>query len=412
MPREMPQIDRKALWEALETMGDIGKGEKGRTRLALGLEDLEARRLLVDWMKELNMEIHTDPYANLWGVRRGTDMTARPVVIGSHIDTVRNAGMFDGVMGVLAGLGAIRAMNKARIQTRRPVAVISFTDEEGGHFSAGGVVGCRLMAGLAQMDAIGEFKNSEGLSWKEALDASGFVGTSRLEPHSYLEYHIEQGPILHDEHVQVGVVEGIVGVLWVRFTFIGEANHAGAFPMHRRRDAGLAAADTALQMNRLAFELGEGAVVTPGQMTLYPNLPNIIPGRAVMTVDIRHFDPDTLEEGFKRLCGIAENTGRKHGVKVSAELLSRLPRAAFPESMTGLVERKAKELGYTTKRMPSGAGHDAQIMHTLCPTAMIFAPSVEGRSHCPEEYTHPEDVGNGADVLLQSVLELAEVVSV
>lgn len=405
----MLKIDRKTLWTSLEEMGNIGKTDKGRTRLALGAEDLEARALLVKWMKELDMEVHSDPYANLWGIRPGTDPNAKAIVVGSHIDTVRNAGMFDGVMGVLSGLAVIRAMRDAQIKTRRPVAVISFTDEEGGHFSAGGVTGCRLLAGIAKLETIGEFKNADGLRWIEALNASGYVGTSRLAPQAYLEYHIEQGPILVDEKIQVGVVEGIVGVMWVRVTFTGEANHAGAFPMHRRHDAGLAAAEAVVRLNKLAFELGQGTVVTPGQVTLSPNLPNIVPGQARMTVDLRQFDPDLLEEGLNRLKTIVEESGANHGVGVEIELLSRLPRAAFPAEMTSLVEQKTKELGYTFKRMPSGAGHDAQIMHTLCPTAMIFAPSVEGRSHCPEEYTHPEDVGNGADVLLQCVLELAEV---
>lgn len=408
----MLSIERNKLWSSLEEMGNIGKNEEknggGRTRLAFGAEDLEARRLLARWMKELGLEVHTDAYANLWGLRRGTDPTARPVVVGSHIDTVKNAGMFDGVMGVLSGLAVVRAMNEANIATRRPVAVVSFTDEEGGHFSAGGVAGCRLMAGLADIGTIGEMKNHEGLRWKDALESSAFLGTSRLESHAYLEYHIEQGPVLDDEGFEIGVVEGIVGVSWVRVTFEGEANHAGAFPMNRRRDAGLCAADVVVRLNRLAFELGQGTVVTPGQVTLSPNLPNIVPGSALMTVDIRQFDPKLLEEGIARLRHIVEDAAKRHGVESTFEVLSRLPRAAFSSEMTSLVERKARDLGLRYKRMPSGAGHDAQVMHTLCPTAMIFAPSLGGRSHCPEEYTRPEDVENGANVLLQCVLELAQ----
>ncbi len=403
----MPRIDRKKLWESLEELGEIGKTGAGRTRLALGKEDLEARRLLMQWMKDLGLSVHTDAWANLWGVRAGTDPTARPVVVGSHIDTVRDAGMFDGCLGVLSGLAVVRAMNEAKIVTAKPVAVVSFSDEEGGHFLAGGLVGSRLMAGVADFKDIAGRKNPEGLTWEEALRKSGFAGRDRLEPHAYLEYHIEQGPILADEGVQIGVVRGIVGLAWIRATFRGEANHAGAFPMNRRHDAGLAAAHATVELNRLAFELGEGTVITPGQVALRPNLPNIVPGEAVVTIDIRQFDPPLLAEGIVRTEAILHEAGERYGVSVAVETLSRHENAAFRPEMISLVERKARELGYTTIIMPSGAGHDAQVLNTLCPAAMIFAPSVNGRSHCPEEYTAPEDVGNGADVLLQCALELS-----
>lgn len=402
----MLRIDRKKLWDSLTELGNIGKTGAGRTRLALSPEDLEGRRLLKKWMEELGMSVHTDIYANMWGIRPGTDMSADPVVIGSHIDTVRDAGMFDGPLGVLSGLAVVRAMNEANVSTKRPLAVISFTDEEGGHFSAGGLAGSRLMAGVVPFETIAAKRNAQGKTWKEALDESGFAGSDRLKPHAYIEYHIEQGPVLVDEKVRIGVVRGIVGLSWIRVTFTGEANHAGAFPMHRRHDAGLAAADATVALNRLALDLGEGTVITPGQITLHPNLPNIVPGSAVMTVDIRQFDPPLLEEGIRRLHEIVREAGKRYGVAVEIESLSRLPNAAFAPEMVGLVERSAKKLGYDTKLMPSGAGHDAQIMHGLCPAAMIFAPSVDGRSHCPEEYTSPEDAGNGADVLLHCILEL------
>ena len=403
----MPQIDRKKLWESLEELGSIGRSGAGRTRLALGAEDLEARHLLVKWMKDLGLSVHMDEWANLWGVRSGTDAAARPVVVGSHIDTVKDAGMFDGCLGVLSGLAVVRALNEAKIVTTKPVAVVSFSDEEGGHFLAGGLVGSRLIAGVASFEDIAGRKNPEGRTWGEALKESGFVGKDRLDPHAYLEYHIEQGPILIDEGVQIGVVQGIVGISWLRAAFKGEANHAGAFPMNRRHDAGLAAAYATVELNRLALELGKGTVITPGQVDLHPNFPNIVPGEAVMTIDIRQFDPSLLDEGIARTEAVLRSAGERYGVSVDVKTLSRHKNAAFCPEMVSLVERKARELGYTTKTMPSGAGHDAQIINALCPTAMIFAPSVNGRSHCPEEFTRIEDAGNGADVLLQCVLELS-----
>ncbi|MDR2528814.1 MAG: M20 family metallo-hydrolase [Synergistaceae bacterium] len=400
------RIDREKLWNMIAEMGEIGKGAAGRTRLALSWEDLEARRLLARWMEDLGLDVQTDAYANIWGVRAGRDAKARPVVVGSHIDTVRDAGMFDGVMGVLSGLAAVRAMNEAKVETERPVAVISFTDEEGGRFLSGGLAGSRALAGLTDIETLKTKRSPEGKSWVDALNESGFVGNGRLEPHAYLEYHIEQGPALADENIQIGVVRGVVGISWLRVTFRGEANHAGAFPMNRRHDAGLAAARAVVELNRLALELGQGAVITPGQLNQHPNLPNIVPGEVVLTVDIRQFDPVSLEHGVNRLKEVVRTAGEQEGVAVKVETLVQTARAAFSEEMVSLVERKARELGYSTKRMSSGAGHDAQILHGLCPTGMIFVPSKDGRSHCPEEFTSQEDMGNGADVLLQCVLEL------
>lgn len=404
----MLRVNGQRLWDNLNEMGRIGAGERGRTRLAFTDEDLEARRLLVRWMEELGLEVHTDPYANIWGLRAGREELP-PIVVGSHIDTVREAGMFDGVLGVLSGLEAVRALNEAGVSTRRPVAVISFSDEEGGRFSAGTMTGSRLMAGCIQLEELAEKRDQRGVSWLEALERSGFTGSSSiLRPHAYLEYHIEQGPVLCDKGARIGVVEGVVNLSWMRFTFYGQANHAGAFPMERRRDAGLAASSATVALNRLAFELGAGTVITSGQALQEPNLPNIVPGRAVLTVDLRSFKEEVFASGLARAEAVVEEEAARHGVEVSVELLTRLEGAVFAREMTELVERTAGALDLSSWRMPSGAGHDAQIMSRLCPTAMIFCPSEEGRSHCPEEFTSQEDAVAGADVLLNCLLELAE----
>lgn len=404
----MLRIDRNRLWSDLEALGRIGAGARGRTRLAFSLEDLEARRLLVRWMEELGLEVHSDAHANLWGVRMGTEPALAPVVAGSHIDTVREAGMFDGTLGVLSGLAAVRAMNEAGIVTRRPVAVASFSDEEGGRFAAGGLAGSRAMAGLLTDGELGAKRDEAGISWLEAAAQSGFVGSDRLEPHAYLEYHIEQGPVLCDEGTPIGVVEGIVSLSWLRFTFRGQANHAGAFPMDRRHDASLAAACASVALNRLALELGEGTVITAGQLELKPNLANIVPGEAILTVDIRQFRPELFEEALERAERTVRAEAERLGVEVAVERLSRAEGAVFLPEMTAMVERHARALGYRTRRMPSGAGHDAQILNRLCPTAMIFCPSAGGRSHCPEEFSSLDEGGAGADVLLNCLLELAE----
>ncbi len=402
----MLRIDRNRLWSDLETLGRIGAGERGRTRLAFSPEDLEARRLLVRWMEELGLSVRSDAHANLWGVRAGAEPLP-PVVAGSHIDTVREAGMFDGTLGVLSGLAAVRAMNEAGLATRHPVAVACFSDEEGGRFAAGGMAGSRAMAGLLTDEALGKKCDASGTSWLTAAAQSGFAGNDRLEPHAYLEYHIEQGPVLDDEGVDIGVVEGIVSLAWLRFTFLGQANHAGAFPMGRRHDASLAAACASVALNRLALELGEGTVITAGQLELKPNLANIVPGEAVLTVDIRQFRPELFEEALARAERVVREEAERLGVAVSSECLSRTQGAVFVPEMTAMVERHARSLGLGTRRMPSGAGHDAQVLNRLCPTAMIFCPSAGGRSHCPEEFSSFDQVGNGADVLLNCLAELA-----
>ncbi len=402
-------VDRAALWKDLQTLGDLGKGERGRTRLAFTDEDIEARNLLIRWMEELGLTVHKDAYANIWGIRKGQE-NSDPVVIGSHIDTVRYAGMFDGPLGVLSGLAAVRAMNRAGITTKRPVAVMSFSDEEGGRFSSGGMAGSRLMGGLTTLEALKNKKDADGLSWPEALAKSGFTGNDKLKPYAYLEYHIEQGPVLIDKGIKIGVVEGIVNLSWRRFTFKGQANHAGAFPMGRRRDAGLAAARASIAINALAFELGENTVATSGQISFRPNLPNIVPEEAVLTVDLRQFKPDLFKELLTRAENIAREAAEDTGVTVEIETLAETQGAVFSGDMVSLVERWAEKLGHSSLRMPSGAGHDAQVMNRLCPTAMIFCPSVDGRSHCPEEFTSQEDAGAGADVLLNCLLELAEVI--
>ena len=403
----MLRIDRDRLWSDLETLGRIGAGERGRTRLAFSSEDLEARRLLVRWMEELGLSVRSDAHANLWGVRAGREALA-PVVAGSHIDTVREAGKFDGVLGVLSGLAAVRALNEAGIATRRPVAVACFSDEEGGRFAAGGMAGSRAMAGLLADEVLEKKHDEGGTSWLTAAARSGFVGDDRLEPHAYLEYHIEQGPVLFDRGIDIGVVEGIVSLAWLRFTFRGQANHAGAFPMDRRHDASLAAVCSSAALNRLAFELGEGTVITAGQLELKPNLANIVPGEAVLTVDIRQFRPELFEEALVRAERTVREEAGRLGVEVSMEQLSRSEGAVFSPEMTAMVERHAQALALSTRRMPSGAGHDAQVLNRLCPAAMIFCPSEDGRSHCPEEFSSFDAAGNGADVLLNCLLELAE----
>ena len=403
----MLHIDRARLWQDLETLGNIGKGERGRTRPAFSREDLEGRQLLVRWLNELGMEVRMDAYANIWGIRKGQE-DLDPIIVGSHIDTVREAGMFDGCLGVLAGLAAVRALNEAGVQTKRPIAVLSFSDEEGARFLAGGLSGSRLMAGLTTLEVMKTKTDADGISWADAMLKSGFVGRDTLKPHAYIEYHIEQGPILADKGITIGVVEGIVNLTWKRFTFKGQANHAGAFPMNRRRDAGLAAAYANIALNRFALEIGENTVITPGQISQRPNLPNIVPAEVVMTVDMRQFKPELFAKINGEIDKIVRAEAEKVGVSVEIEELLNAQGAVFNEDLVDMVERHAEKLGYSNMRMPSGAGHDAQVMNRLCPTAMIFCPSVDGRSHCPEEFTSIDDVGAGADVLLNCLAEMAQ----
>ena len=400
-------IDLRRLLGRLESLAAIGALEGGGCcRLALSAEDGKGRDLVTGWMRDLGLELSIDGIGNVTGIRPGLE-DGPPVMIGSHIDTVRTGGIYDGCLGVLAGLEIVETLNDAGIKTRRPLAVAFFTNEEGARF-APDMMGSAVHQGLLALEEALAMTGIDGAGVGDELEKIGYRGdapTGSLRAHCYLELHIEQGPVLDTEGTRIGVVEGVQGISWTEFIISGVSNHAGTTPMHMRHDAGIVAARIAVEARTLARDMGGDQVATCGAIDLQPNLVNVVPNRALITVDLRNTDEDLLQAAEARLFAFADKVAAEEGVGLTRRSLARFEPVAFAPDMVDLVERVAKGQGLSTRRMPSGAGHDAQMFAPNCPTAMIFVPSHDGISHNIEEYTAPEDIQAGVDVLLHVVME-------
>lgn len=403
-------VDKKSLMRALDELAQVGSIEGGGcARLALSDEDKAGRDLVVGWMKALGLDVRIDAIGNVIGVRAGAEKLA-PIMIGSHIDTVRTGGRYDGNYGVLAGLEVVRALNAAKAATRRPIAVAFFTNEEGARFQPD-MMGSLVYAGGLGLNEAYAAADREGHSVGDELRRIGYLGPARpgvLVPHAFLELHIEQGPILDEEKVRIGVVESVQGISWTEYTVTGVSNHAGTTPMRLRRDAGYVAASVNLFARKLAWEMGGDQVATVGALSLRPNLINVVPNRAIFTVDLRNTDDVSLRQAEAAVAAHIAEVARQERVEVEARVLARFEPVIFDAGLVDRVEHHARALSLSTRRMPSGAGHDAQMMQRICPTAMIFVPSVGGLSHNVQEHTEPPDLVAGAQVLLNLVVELAE----
>jgi len=405
-----PKLSDRHLLDTLDALAGIGAIEGGGcARLALTDEDRAGRDLVVGWMKALGLEVRIDAIGNVIGLRAGRE-NLPPVMTGSHIDTVRTGGRYDGNYGVLAGLEVVRALNAANVTTRRPIAVAFFTNEEGARFQPD-MMGSLVYAGGIGLNEAYAAADKDGVAVGDELRRIGYLGSTlpgALRPHAFLELHIEQGPILDEEKVRIGVVESVQGISWIEYTVTGVSNHAGTTPMRLRRDAGYLAASVNLFARRLAWEMGGHQVATVGALSLRPNLINVVPNRAVFTVDLRNTDEAKLKEAEARVAEHIVEVAAAERVEVEAKVLARFEPVIFDAGLVDRVEHHAKALSLSTRRMPSGAGHDAQMMQRICPTAMIFVPSVAGLSHNVKEHTEATDLVAGAEVLLNLVLELAE----
>jgi len=391
----------------LDQLGAVGRLEDGSCcRLALTDEDRQGRDLVVSWMRELGLEVRVDRVGNLIGLRRGSE-DLPPVMTGSHIDTVATGGPFDGCLGVLAGLEVVQVLNEHGVTTRRPLAVAVFTNEEGVRFQpdmAGSLV---YAGGLPVAEALA-LVGIDGRRFGAELERIGYAGTlepGAIVPHAFVELHIEQGPILDQEGEALGAVANLQGISWTEVTLHGRANHAGTTPMGLRRDAGHGAARLACFVHDLAQELG--GVGTVGSLRLAPNLINVIAREAVATVDLRHADEQVLAAAERRLEAFLQDL-RAQGLGVETRRLARTEPVVFDPGTVRVIEQAAASLGQRIRPMTSGAGQDAQMLARICPAAMIFVPSQGGVSHNPAERTDPRHVQLGADVLLRTLLTLAE----
>jgi N-carbamoyl-L-amino-acid hydrolase len=400
------RINGDRLWNTIMMIGRVGKEDGGVSRLALNDADGEARDLFTGWLKEEGLDIRVDQIGNIFGVRKGIDPQLKPVMMGSHLDTVKMAGLFDGALGVISGLEVIRFLNQNGVETRRPLVVAAFTNEEGARFQPD-MMGSMVYTGKLDVDEAWSATDDDGVTVRDELNRLGYLGKDEVEAGCYLELHVEQGPVLHMEGTEIGVVDGVQGMAWWDGYYMGESNHAGTTPLNLRRDALLGAADLCVSLREVAKNLGRASVATMGRLHPQPDVRNVIPGGAYFTLDFRQYEDALYEEGQRTVSNLVEEVASKHGLEKSLTQTVDAKPVRFDSMMVDLVERKAAELQLSYKRMHSGAGHDAQFMSYICPTAMIFVPSIDGRSHCPEERTTKTACINGANVLLNCVVKLS-----
>jgi N-carbamoyl-L-amino-acid hydrolase len=403
------KIDRSRLEHSIQTLGRIGETARGGlTRLALSDDDKRARDQMVAWMREARLRVTVDQMGNIFGERPGAGALP-PVVIGSHVDSVPTGGKYDGQLGVLCGLEVIRALDQHGVRTRHPVTLAIFTNEEGARFQPA-MIASGVMAGKLSLEDAYNARDKDGRRLLDELERIGYLGSEPCVARplrAYLELHIEQGPFLEEEGLSVGVVEGIVAISWSRLTVHGVQDHAGPTPMRSRHDALVAAAEVITGVRRLAKDLGPDTVTTVGNLTVQPNIVNAIPGRVVLSIDIRDPRDETLARARPMLDRLVKEACEREGVRWELEHYWQVPYTAFEPGVVTAVERAARAAGARYRRIRSGAGHDAQYMAAIAPAGMIFVPSHDGRSHCEEEFTPMDDIEHGANTLLLAAVDMA-----
>ena len=405
-------IDGKNLHNRLKELGQIGRDENGiLSRLESNEGEKQGRDKVVSWMKELDLEIAIDKIGNIFGIWNDEDnKNNEPIMIGSHIDSVIDAGIYDGCYGVLGGIEVVKTLKKKGYKPSRPIVVAAFTNEEGVRYQPDMLGSLVYVGGLDLENALKTIGTDGSILGKE-LEKIGYLGKEEpgfIRPFAYLELHIEQGPILDYENYQVGVVEGVQGISWQKITIEGQSNHAGTTPTRLRIDAGLAAAKVITFLRNNADKSNGEIIATVGTMTFFPNAINVIPSKAIFTIDMRSSNLEKFVDEGKIIKEYSKKLEETDKVKISCESLAQFNPVPFNEEIISKVENVAEKRGYKYKRMISGAGHDAQMLARICPTAMIFVPSIKGLSHSPDELTLEEDLNNGANVLLDVVIDLTK----
>jgi N-carbamoyl-L-amino-acid hydrolase len=403
-------VDGGRLLSRLRALGEIGRDSDGRlVRLAASDADKLGRDQFVDWAKSAGLDVKIDRIGNifaLWSEAEGPQ--AQPLMLGSHIDTVIDAGIYDGCYGVLSGLEVIETLKEAGFTPRQPIVVAAFTNEEGVRY-APDMMGSLVHAGGLAADEALAVKGTDGSILGEELARIGYAGEVEpgfLRPQAYIELHIEQGPVLEREGLRIGAVENLQGISWQRVMIDGVANHAGTTPMALRHDAGHAAARVIAFLHEQAGASASGTVATVGTIAFEPNAINVIPARAVFTVDLRDPNEERLKAQEQALADYLKGLANEQGVTVSVERLARFSPVKFDSEIVRQIEAAADARGLSVRRMTSGAGHDAQMIARIAPTAMIFVPSRGGISHNPAEFTSEADLVAGANVLLDVVRRL------
>ena len=407
------RVNGERLWTSLMEMARIGPGiAGGNNRQTLTDADAEGRALFRKWCEAEGMTMGVDKMGTMFFRREGTDPEALPVCVGSHLDTQPTGGKYDGVLGVLGGLEIIRTLNDTGIRTRRPIVVVNFTNEEGTRF-APPMVASGVFAGVHSLEWAHAREDSNGRTLGEELNRIGWLGDEEVgarQMHAFFELHIEQGPILEEEGKPIGVVTHGQGLSWLQITLTGRESHTGSTPMPMRVNAGLGMARITQLVDEIAWSHAPLAVGAIGHCEVYPNSRNIIPGKAVFTVDFRHPDKAVIAEMEARLRAGSEEIAAAIGLGLNIEQVGGFDPVTFDSDCVATIRNAAERLGYGHRDLVSGAGHDACWINRVAPTAMIMCPCVDGLSHNEAEEISLEWASAGADVLFHAVVETAEIV--
>ena len=403
-------INSERLWDTLMTMAKIGPGiAGGNNRQTVTPEDGEARKLLQKWSEDAGMTMKVDELGSMFFKREGTDKNALPVVIGSHLDTQPTGGKYDGVLGVLAGLEIVRTLNDLKIQTKHPILVVNWTNEEGSRFPPA-MMASAGYAGIYGVDTLLSAKDAEGNIFGDELDKIGWKGSEPVGAqkfHCYYELHIEQGPILETEGIDIGIVTHGQGLKWLEFKLNGKEQHTGTTPMNVRKDTSLAMSEIILAVNNIANQNQPNALGSVGHIEVSPNSRNVIAGETLFTVDIRSPDINKLNKMEKELEKAANEICKKYNIEINIEQIGGFDPVEFNEECLDHLRTNAKKFGYSYKDIVSGAGHDACWINTVAPSAMIMCPCVDGLSHNEAEEIKPEWAYSSTNVLLHSAIASA-----
>lgn len=412
-PGENLRINSDRLWDSIMEMAKIGPGiAGGNNRQTVTDEDGEGRHLFKRWCDAAGLEMGVDEMGTMFARREGTDPSLPPVYVGSHLDTQPTGGKYDGVLGVLGGLEIVRSLNDLGIKTKHPIVVTNWTNEEGARF-APAMMASGVFAGVLDQADVYEHTDKNGKKFGEELERIGWKGTEKVgdrKIHAFFELHIEQGPILEDEGIDIGVVTHGQGLKWLQVTLTGKEAHTGSTPMPKRRNAGLGMARVIELVHEIAMDYQPDAVGAVGHMEAYPNSRNIIAGRTVFTIDIRSPEKEVLDamdarvrEGIDTICEALD-------IQYKVEQVGHFDPVTFDAGCVKAIRDAADRLGYTHRNIVSGAGHDACWINRVAPTAMVMCPCVDGLSHNEAEEITKEWAGAGADVLFHAVVETAVIV--
>ena len=407
------RINGPRLWSSLMEMAEIGATPKGGVnRLTLTDLDRQSRDLFADWCRAAGCSITIDRMGSMFARRKGVDDSLPPVMVGSHLDTQPTGGKFDGALGVMAALEVVRSLNDLDIRTRHPIEICMWTNEEGSRY-APAMVGSGVFAGVVPLDVALAMKDVDGKVFGEELTRIGYAGSAPVggrPVHALFELHIEQGPILEEAGIDIGIVTAANGQKWYEITLEGVESHAGPTPMNRRKDALLGAARIIELVNQIGHAFDPGACATCGMIQSYPNSRNVIPGRVFLTVDFRHPEAARLDAMDTALREGIDEIVKRTGLTYDMKMVADFPPLPFDASCVGAVRDAASRLGYSAREITSGAGHDAVYMARVCPAAMVFTPCIDGISHNEAENMTPDWATAGCNVLVHAVLEKAGVV--